>query len=397
MNPIPQTPRALSQKLVSEMGQSVIGKHVIWLQKERHGISKVLTNALMIGEAALAALSIIGIPLIAKGFTSYQRVKNYKRLENMKGNVNPPPKTPLLLKTSTQAFNHVDDFILHDKAIWVRPRNQPNADWEMIYFDAQGDKNFPVEIRADGANLMVVDNDQNIHYKKVLKESLDRKDKYSFTDISRKDNWYGAWYSFPLLRRFYHLATPLRIKLPEDTLSWAISHRGKYNHHFEDANGKAHPEFAMVTTIYVLPKQGDRIIYADPYLTRGFKHAIDIPGNGFKAEKIEASASTIAIQGRRNGKVERYTRLADFDALGKNPFLPGFYKKSARAAPEWKLEPEIKLEGAATEGEDLTIFQTGQGNAARTLRVSGTNAQGEKGYYQKQLNDAQWEFVVSKE
>lgn len=392
MNPIPQSSRALSQKLISEMGQSVIGRHVIWLQKERHGISKVLTKALMVGEAALAALSIVGLPFIAKGFSSYQRVKNYNRLGQENRPVTLPSKDPIGLKTATQTFNHVDEFILHDKAIWVRKKDEPDAEWEMIYFDAQGNDNFPVEIRADGANLMVVDNDRNIHYKKVLKESLDRKDNYSFKDLSRKDNWTAAWYSFPLLRRFYHLATPLRLKLPEDSLSWAISHRGKYNRHFEDAKGKEHPEFAMVTTVYALPKEGDRILYADPYLTRGFKHTIDLPGDGFKGEKIVASASTIMVEGKRNGKVERYTRLADFDVLGKNPFLPGFFKESARAAPVWKLEPDIQLEGAATAGGELTIFQTGAGNAARTLRIGGTDAEGNQGYYEKQLNDAEWKF-----
>lgn len=391
MNPIPQNSRALSQKLISEMGQSVIGRHVIWLQKERHGISKVLTKALMVGEAALAALSIVGLPVIAKGFSSYQRVKNYNRLAQDNRPITLPPKNPIHLKTATQTFNHVDEFILHDKAIWVRKKVEPDAEWEMIYFDAQGNDNFPVEIRADGANLMVVDNNRNIHYKKVLKESRS-KDEYSSKNLSRKDNWYAAWYSFPLLRRFYHLATPLRLKLPEDCLSWTISHRGKFNRHFEDAKGHPHPEFAMVTTIYALPKEGDRILYADPYLTRGFKHAIDLPGDGFKGEKIVASASTIMVEGRSNGKVERYTRLADFDVLGKNPFLPGFFRKSARAAPEWKLEPEIQLEGAATAGGELTIFQTGAGNAARTLRVGGTDAEGNQGYYEKQLNDAEWKF-----
>lgn len=389
----PQTHRELSQNLISHMGKSVIGKHVIWLQKERHGIKNVLVKALMFGEAALAALSLIGLPLIGQGFSSYQRVKNYKRLGLSEAKINPPPKAPIHLKTPTQGFNHVDEFILHEKTIWVRPRNHPNAEWEMIYFDSQGGKNYPLEIRVDGANLMAVDNDRNIHYKKVLKEKRDDHN-YSFTDTSSKDNWKAAWYSFPLLRRFYHLTTPLRLKLPRDTLSWAISHRGKYNRYFEDARGKAHPEFAMVTTVYALTKAGDRLLYADPYLTRGFRHTIDIPGNGFKAKKITASASVIMIEGVKNGKVVRYTRLADFDALGKNPFLEGFYNKNARAATDWKLEPDIELKGKATvDDDDQTIFQNGEGNAARVLRIGGTNDEGRKGYYQKQINDAQWMFI----
>lgn len=389
----PQTHRELSQNLISQMGKSVIGRHVIWLQKERHGIRNVLVKALMIGEAALAALSFVGLPIIGRGFSAFQRVKNYKRLGQIDVKINPPPKTAIRMKTSTQAFNHVDDFVLHEKAIWARPRNQPDAEWEMIYFDTQSGRNFPVEIKSDGANLMVVDNDRNIHYKKVLKEARNPKDQYSFTDICSKDNWKAAWYSFPLLRRFYHLTTPLRLKLPRNTRSWAISHRGKYNRHFEDAKGRAHPEFAMVTTVYALPKEGDRILYADPYLTRGFKHTIKIPQDGFIAEEIAASASTIFLKGCKNGKVQYYTLLADFDVLGKNPFLKGFYSKNARAATQWKLEPEIKLEGKAALGEGMTIYQNGEGNAARVLRLNGTNAAGVKGYYQKQLNDAEWVFV----
>ena len=77
---------------------------------------------------------------------------------------------------------------------------------------------------SDGANLAVLDNAKNIHYKKVLDEKR-KNGKYLYRDLTTKDNWVDRWFSLPIVNVFWHFFTK-RIQIPDDTVSWAISHRG---------------------------------------------------------------------------------------------------------------------------------------------------------------------------
>ncbi len=391
------TPIQTNQELIAEMQQdikgSLLGRHVMWLNKERKPAAAGAVKALMAIETILAAISLVGIPLIWKGMHKMERIQSLKRLEKSSSTPQAPPKSAIEMKTKTQSFNHINDYCIHDGALWVRPRENLDADWQMIYFDETKNGAKPEELQVDGANLMILDSERVLHYKKVLLEKRDKQGNYSVTDMSRKDNWKAAWYSFPLLRRFYHLFKKMRLKIPEDAKGWAMSHRGKYNLHFEDAMGRKHPEFAMVTTLYLLPKEGNFIYYADPYVMRGFSRKFKGPGEHFKAQKIAASASMVLLQGVEDGKTVFYTRLADFDAIGKNPFLPGFYSKKASASKTW-ARYEIPLEPGATIEGSITIFQDGEGNNARCLRIEGTNSQGNRGYYQKEISEEAWVFHV---
>ncbi|MCE5316499.1 MAG: hypothetical protein LLG04_03940 [Parachlamydia sp.] len=221
----------------------------------------------------------------------------------------------------------------------------PAAEWSLFYFDKIGNAE-PKEIKADGANLMVRDANNVIHYKKVLTERRDWRGQYHCKDTTTRDNWYDRWFSFPLIQNIYHLFQSKRITLPEGIISWAVSHRGKYNRYFEDASGFRHYEFPMVTTLYALPKAGDHILYADPFLNGGLNHRIEGPHKDFQGLQMDASASMLFLYGKIKGTGEEkmYVRLADFDTMGRNPFLPGFWTKRLRGTEEWKevLPPPFK-------------------------------------------------------
>ena len=58
MQPI-QSNFILANELTQELKGSLLGRHVIWLNKERSGWQKALVKLLMVAEAALATLSLV--------------------------------------------------------------------------------------------------------------------------------------------------------------------------------------------------------------------------------------------------------------------------------------------------------------------------------------------------
>ena len=105
-----------------------------------------------------------------------------------------------------------------------------------------------------------------------------------------------------------------------------------------------------------------------------------------------------------------YTRLADFDTLGCNPMFFNYSYTATRRphdrgddpatlysvcklpAEDWQSHPGIPLLGKARISREITILQNGHGNAAREVRVAGTDAGGHAGYYWKPLTGASWDF-----
>lgn len=308
----------------------------------------------------------------------------------------PPGAEPILLKTDVRSFNHKTDFALSEDSLWSRPRNQTEIPWQPIAFDKNGTAE-PIEIRADGANLMVRDSAGLVHYKKVLKES--RKPEKEM-DTSTTSSWSPRWFDFPLARRFSNPCSEHRLQLPGNTLLWSISHRGKFSGYFNDRKNRKHPEFAMVTTAYAVLRGEENLIhYADPYLIGGFSRKAWGPFGNFKIETLASSASTVFITGRLfhkhgpAGKTRGYTRLIDWDVLGNNPFLPGFFFRSNAANPIWEevilpdeLNPNCRL------GTQTTIYQDGQGNNARVLMVDGWNPEGVYGVFSKHIDELVWKF-----
>jgi hypothetical protein len=260
--------------------------------------------------------------------------------------------------------------------LWYRGKADPESAWKKIPFKGQ----YPVEIQADGANLVVVDAQKQVHYKKILYEYR-KKGVYSYKDISGENNWEDRWFSFPIIEKIYHLFFRKPLQLFAGLKGCAISHRGLFNHFFVDLKGKKHPEFAMVTTLYGFIENTNYIVYADPYLMGGLKYKIEGPHPDFIIEAISASASVMFISGSLYGKRKRYTKRGDFDTMGKNLFLAGFWCKKSRSDPNWLEHPDLPEDAT----NNISIYQIGEGNEAFILQVPGID-----GIYTKKINDNSW-------
>ncbi len=217
-------------------------------------------------------------------------------------------------------------------------------------------------LTADGENVIVVSDEGLVFYAKL--PALE---------------WMHVWGPVGLKK-------PLKIDFLHRAL--AISHRKQA---YEDLDGNPHRVTAGVTTFYALSGDGRTISYADPWLPPQFGHRICLPRkNQFIAEGLSASASTIFVI---DAAGHSFTRLADFDTLGLNPGLPYSWERERRSGvkavvrtlpPEdWKEQPP--LPGPATTR--ITVLQTGEGNAARELRVEG-----EGGYWRKAIREPAWSF-----
>lgn len=294
----------------------------------------------------------------------------------------------IFLKTATQSFTHEYDVAVSEGKIWHKPRasNAGAAKWQLL-----GKTGLPAassllglggfdsppsvaQLSADGDNLIAVGNNGVIYYMKWS---------------TRK--WTGKW-GQPFSKQ---------LRLPDSIRAWSISHRGPFAGGYSDIDGNFHAISAGVTTLYVLSGDGLKISYADPWLPADFAREIGGPlQNRFRARSLSAGASTLFVISDAG---EMYTRLADFDTLGLNPFLAYGYErriinlnveKDVRTLPpeEWKKQPSISP-GQGRISSAITVLQTGKGNSARELRVEGVNAQGTHGFFFKPINGDVWQFT----
>ena len=297
----------------------------------------------------------------------------------------------VVLKSATRSFTHEFDVSIHEGKIWYRPRSAFGADspkWELL-----GKTGLPVnpspglpgfggfdsplsvtQLSADGDNLIAIGNDGVIYY---MKWSTRR--------------WVNKWGQ----------PSSKKLRLPEKIRSWSISHRGPFAGGYHDIDGNFHPISAGVTTLYVLYEDGLKIQYADPWLPADFSSGICGPlRNRFRARALAASASTLFVISDAG---EMYTRLADYDTLGHNPFLAYSYERRVRELfqemevrtlppEEWKKQPSIPPHLGQISSA-ITIFQTGKGNDARELRVEGVNTEGKHGFFSKPIHGATWSFI----
>jgi hypothetical protein len=413
-------------KIQKGMG-GVLNRHVLWLRNPHSGINHAGIQFLKMLECTLLAISIIGIPFLKKGYLYSKKIDSYKQFNNQK--FNPPPFETVEIKSEKAGFNHINYYAINDNALWFKPKNQTNAKWESFYFDGMVNGTVPVELSVDGANLCVKDDEGYIHYKKVLKEQRFEEEGeqiYRYTDKTIKDNWKESWFSLPVVSFVVNCIKQIifvskRLKLDENIKSWGISQRGVYNWYYSDQAGTNHAVSIGVTTLFGLFKGSNDIYFADPWLPFGFKNFLPmsgfglshkIPGpekEGFKSEFIDASASTIALTGyieTEDGdrKIAIYTRLGDFDADGKNPFLKYTDESEKTVENEvrlrkpapWQQQPDFPSESVIF-GTKVTIFQTGEGNLARELRIEGKNDKDQKGYFWKNINDLAWHFTMTDE
>jgi hypothetical protein len=287
-----------------------------------------------------------------------------------------PSDEPISFKSSTRSFNHTHDFAIEGKTLWCRLRNPEKISinaWQPIFFDGYP-RTKPVSLDVDGANLVVLDNENKIHYKKVLQEiraseiESDRpqvQEEYLAVDLSRYANWFDSWFSLPVISNVVNVFTGKRLKIPSDAKAWAISHRGTYNDHVEDADNKIHKVSTGVTTLYILNNDGKEIQKHDPWSPIMAKMNLTVPETAnttFEAENLTVGSSTVMLVGYEVKKENEGTVKT------------------------------LTLEGKAAITKHITVIQTGEGNNAREIRVEGLNAEGKSGYYYKKVDEQNWHF-----
>ncbi len=492
-----------------------LGRHIFWQNKERKGKKKTAVKVLSKAEDVLLAASLIGIPLLRKKNKITKLMHQLHAFKEAK-KIAPPKDIIISVKTDQQTFNHLHEYVIYEGFIWYREKDQIEQEWQAMYFDGFPNKH-PIKIQADGANLIVLDQKNYIHYKRVINEKLDvfeknaskahspklaRKkilyDSFEFVikdhfiwirDHANKGRWQALhfdgwpheepvslsiaddflviltnknryelslsgeniekilegqnfpysyhyhcsevesnlnpewtekWFTAPIIHHFNFAKK--KLKIPEGVIDLAISCRGGRTSYWKDAADVQHPCYIRVDTFYILTESG-KIYYADPWLPHEFSEEsyplvkdknIELPEN-FMAQKLCASASVLCVLGEdiEKGVPKMMYRLEDFDTCGINPALPytslgriqriknknlinpeiRILKDDYNQLPTSELWINITLEGlenSSLNSETLTIFQTGQGNLAKTLRIETHD---QMGYYEKFLSDdSPWTF-----
>lgn len=400
-SPLPPLTQVLFKK------HSILAPHIHWLKQQDTLIAKILKTGLSCLEIFTLSLTIVGLSVVLKGLRISKKIDAYKLYSQAPDTIPSYDRIPALFKNKQQAFSHTHEFTVAAGSVWYRPicfqpsqhyhPIQNEESWKQLYFDGLEEQCQAAEISADGANLIVICNKGDVHYKKSIRE-LRVGEHYSFLDKCQKDNWKPKWFALPVISSIWNLFTKPRLKLPKDCLAWDISHRGQFNYYYTDTKDHDHIDLYGITTLYALTKNSE-IFYADAWLPGGFNYKIPpIPFAHAPLKNLSASASTIFVVDAENAY---FTAELDFDILGKDPLFSYYtdpkknlHNKIFLPPKGWTKQPSIPLDGQTRTTSNITIFQTDQmGNQARILRVEGSNHEGLVGYFVKTIEAPTWNFI----
>jgi len=319
-----------------------------------------------------------------------------EKTENINGIL---PDT-VYIKTSSQTFNKNYQFCLVDGKIYYKGRfpDLMPTDWEIL--DGCGlpyskrnlypTPKYIVAIAGDVDSLLAMSDNGKIY-------------EYYFerTTIRRHITWYNR------------MGFPAKGQLDLDSTTgnaraWAVGTRRSEVLYYTDIFGNHHHYGSMgIETFYFLNDAGDSIRFTDSGLPADLSRTMLLPERGkFIARNISASGSTLMVI---NDAGEIYTRLIDYDTMGCDPMFFKYSYKNIKQnlegsnyatnfnewglpAEDWAMQPSIPLSKNAKITKHITILQTGQGNAARELRIGGTNTEGKTGFYYKNIYDSEWNF-----
>ncbi|CAF1207526.1 unnamed protein product [Adineta steineri] len=343
------------------------------------------------------------------------KYKNKKLAEKNKTNEEIDAKEipPIHISTSTSTMDLKFYYIIRYGKIWFKPIGAHcDSSWKLF-----GDNGFIdqfqtplISISVDGDNILAVDENQIIHYAKsnqiICKVSFDCP---QWEIIESRVKWTQKWFNMDGVSLVVNLFKNPILKSLKNSRNICMSHKGPDTMYYTDMKGKKHPDpYVGVTTIYCLNEDGTRIFFADPWLQNKFENELTTPEDGqFIAESMATSGSTLfLIQRGRNefGKEinKMYTRFADFDSIGSNPALASTYNPNNNVplirylpSEDWIRQPYINIQGKTRLTKDISIYQIGWGQNNRQLRVQGTDANGNYGFYFKNIYDKQWNFQIT--
>ncbi len=179
------------------------------------------------------------------------------------------------------------------------------------------------------------------------------------------------------------------------TWSWSVVSQLEDVTWTDPAGNKPAIGAGKVSHIWLLSRNGQRLIYRDPWLPEDDSYAMCGPHRDrFRSANMSASGSTIFVIGRHG---DMFTRLYDFDIAGADSLFFQYSYGNQRGVKDpkiqlpgapWIRQPKIK--GAITDR--ISIEKVGRGTVHRTLRVEGRK-HGRVGYWQKDITAKKWHFV----
>ncbi|KTC85314.1 hypothetical protein [Legionella cincinnatiensis] len=215
-----------------------------------------------------------------------------------------------------------------------------------------------------------------------------------------------------------------KLFLPHDRRAWAFScsvrtkpeirrtdfiHPNEIVSFFSDANG-IHFDFGFTPTLYVLDKDGLKIVYWDTGLPASFSRGFLVP-QGTQGQSISAAGSTVFLSAiDAEGKLHFFTRMIDYEINGACPGLKVSYTDIPVVEPPDGPEGsfflghgirKLPLQGWVEHSVDeilpnlthnVCIRLTGQGDEARELRIQGKDPKLGWGYYFKNISETSWTF-----
>ncbi len=191
--------------------------------------------------------------------------------------------------------------------------------------------------------------------------------------------------------------------IPDDVRDWATSHLTPSDDaYFVDGGGHQQTP-AGILTAYLLRGDGLRITYLDPWLPMDESREVCGPERGTAVMAgLSGSGSTVMVV---TATGEIYTRLYEFDVSGANAvFLDYSWQDQSDSesplvqlpAPGWVHHPRVP--GPITDR--VSLRKLPPGTEHRQMRVEGTDAAGNSGYWQKdqaQTHSSDWKFVLTGE
>jgi hypothetical protein len=304
----------------------------------------------------------------------------------------PPGDLPdrVWFRDATESFNQDWYVALRDGRVWVKPNEQTGerdpGDWELL-----GDTGVPegakldnfepptavASISVDGTWIHALSTDG------VIYRGADMR-----TGLQGRFSWSDRW-GWPAARGD-------GLTLVESTArGWSVSDSHPFDvDHYADIFGQEHSVGMGVAHVYRASPDGTRIHWNDWWLPADWSRQLCTPDRGgLRVLALSASASTLFVL-TEDGAL--YTRLWDFDTAGENDTLTYSYlednvSRSIRGLPAepWLQQPHIP-EGRVTDR--ITIFQDGEGNDARVLRVEAV-VDGVRGLFEKRVDETAWAFV----
>jgi hypothetical protein len=286
----------------------------------------------------------------------------------------------VLFRSNTCSFNSAYYAVTINGDIWVKPNVEQSGNdgpWQKLDLP-EGLDGDVTGIAMDGEHIIALNGERQIY---TMWNGLDPVSGF---------RWQREW-GFP-----FWMGPGMCLR--DDIIKWdwsVVSPREDEN--YTDPAGHLFPVgIGKCSHIWMLGADGQRLTYVDPWLPTDYSYEITTPFRGrFKAVNLSASGSYLFIIDKYG---DMYTRFFDFDIGGvDNLFYQySYYDQTNKLVPviqlptaSWIMQPKI----AGTITDRISIHRIGKNCVHRTLRVEGTDAAGNTGYYEKDVQQpSQWVF-----